>query len=150
VSKVGAWAGTPETMDEDPAFWNVPVFIRNGSELPVRVDTMDLAVQPWGYQRVLAAPEGAGEVDYYMDKRLADRHQVGFAPGTIAPGETRRMEYTCQPAHFDRPEPPMASVARVVVTDAAGYQWEVRPGRAGPARRVRQWRRRWWKHRGDL
>jgi len=42
---------------------------------------------------------------------------------------------------FERPQPPMTSISRVVITDAAGYQWEMRSGRAGPARRVRRWRR---------
>lgn len=144
--------GAPEPMEENPAFWTVPVLVRNGNELPVRVDAMDVAVQPWGYRHVLAAEEGAGEAEYYADKKLGNRNQVGFAPGTIAPGETRSMEYACPLGAFDRPQPPMASVARVVVTDAAGYQWEweMRSDRAGPARRVQRWRRWWWKRRGDL
>jgi hypothetical protein len=75
-----------------------------------------------GYQHVLAAKEGADEAEYYADKKLGDRNQVGLAPGTIAPGETRSMEYAYPLGAFDRPQPPMASVARVVVTDAAGYQ----------------------------
>jgi len=84
--------GAPEPMEENPAFWTVPVFVRNGNELPVRVEAMDVAVQPWGYRHVLAAEEGAGEAGYYADKKLGNRNQVGFAPGTIAPGETRSME----------------------------------------------------------
>ena len=55
----------------------------------------DVAVQPWGYRHVLAAKEGAGEAEYYADKKLGNRNQVGCAPGTIAPGETRSMEYAC-------------------------------------------------------
>lgn len=44
VSKVGAWIGTVEQMDEKTGSWTIPVLIRNGSELPVRVDSVDVAV----------------------------------------------------------------------------------------------------------
>ena len=44
----------------------------------------------------------------------------------------------------------MATIARVVITDAAGYQWETRSGKPGPARRGRRWRRWWWERRGAL
>jgi hypothetical protein len=51
---------------------------------------------------------------------------------------------------YTQPEVRITSVVRVVVTDAAGYQWEVRSGKAGPARRVGQGRRWWWKRHGRL
>jgi hypothetical protein len=151
VSKVGAWTGTPEQMDEKQGLWSIPVLIRNGSELPVRVDAAHLAIRQWGYQRVLAAPEGTTEVACYMDKRFGSSDQTGFVPGTIASGDTWSADCACSPeAVFDRPQPPMASVTRVVITDAAGYQWEMRSCKAGPARRVQGWRRWWWKRRGNL
>ncbi len=151
VSKVGAWASAPEQAGEEPGSWTIPVLVRNGSELPVRVNAVDLAVRPWGYDRVLAVPEGTGEVEYYMNKRLGKSDRAYIAPGTIAPGETWSTGWGYEPgAVFDQPEPPMVTVARVVITDAAGYQWEMRSGRAGPARRVQRWRRWWWKRHGDL
>jgi hypothetical protein len=150
VSKVGAWTGTAEVLGGEQGLWTIPVLIRNGSELPVLVDALDLAVRSWGYERVLAALEGTTEVDYYMAKRFGSSEPMSIAPGTIAPGETWSMDcaYTPEPA-FDRPQPPRASSTRIVITDAAGYQWENRTGKAGPARRVRRWRRWWWKRHGD-
>jgi hypothetical protein len=60
VSKAGAWAGTVEQIEGgdrgETASWTISVLIRNVSELPVRVNTVDLDVRPWGYDRVLAVP----------------------------------------------------------------------------------------------
>jgi hypothetical protein len=39
VGKVGAWADTPVQGAADPGLWTIPVLIRNGSELPVWVDS---------------------------------------------------------------------------------------------------------------
>jgi hypothetical protein len=88
VSKVGAWVETPKTIYPESDSWTVPVRVRNGSELPVRVDTIDLVIRPWGYGRVLAAPEATSEPECYMDKRFGDSDQAYFAPGTIAPEDT--------------------------------------------------------------
>jgi hypothetical protein len=154
VSKVGAWTGEPVQMgemDEEPGLWTIPVLVRNGSELPVRVDALDLDIRSWGYKRVLAAPEGTTEVDYYMEKRFDASEPAGIVPGTIAPGDTWDADCAYRPeTSFDRPQPPKASITRVVITDAAGYQWEVCSGKTGPARRVRRWRHWWWKRRGEL
>ena len=151
MGKVGGWAGAPEQEGEEAREWSIPVWVRNGSELPVRIDALDLTIRPWGYRRVLAAPEGTREFEHYADKMFGDSYQAHFAPGTIAPGDTWGAfhGYEAEPV-FEQPQPPMASIARAVISDAAGYQWEMRSGRAGPARRVRQWRRWWWKRQGDL
>jgi hypothetical protein len=60
VSKVGAWVGTVEQQNKETGSWAIPVLIRNGSELPVKVDNLDLTIQAWGYNRVLATPEITG------------------------------------------------------------------------------------------
>jgi len=149
VSKVGAWVGEPDLEDEETLTWGIPVAVRNGSELPVQVDAVNAAIRRWGYDDVLAAPEGTTKVDYYAEKRFGARDEAHLAPGTVAPGETVIVRHSYQAgAAFD--QSPMVSVTRVVITDAAGYQWEMRSGRAGPARRVRQWRRWWWKRHGSL
>jgi hypothetical protein len=57
VSKVGAWVDTVEQQNEETGSWTIPVLIRNGSELPVKVDNLDLTIRAWGHNRVLAAPE---------------------------------------------------------------------------------------------
>jgi hypothetical protein len=151
VSKVGAWTGAPTQDDQEARSWSVQVFVRNGGELPVRIDALELSLRPWGYKRVLTAPEGTGEVDYYMDKRFGDSTRAYLAPGPIGPGATWSVWHGCDAgASIDEPQPPRASVARVVITDAAGYQWEIRSDRAGPALRVRRWRRWWWKRHGGL
>lgn len=151
VAKVGAWTGPPGQDDEDASSWSVQAFVRNGSELPVRIDGLELRIRPWGYLRTLAAPEGTTEVDYYADKRFGDSKKAYLRPGTIAPGSTWSVWQDCAVgASFEYPRPPITSIARVVITDAAGYQWEFRSDKAGPARRVRQWRRWYWKRRGSL
>jgi hypothetical protein len=122
VSKVGAWAQKPTLLDKRATFWFIPVFVRNSSELPVQIDAVDAAIRPWGYERTLAAPEGATEVEYYADKRFGAISEAHFAPGTIAPGGTWDVGYTYDAeVVFDSPEPPMVSVTRVVITDAAGH-----------------------------
>ena len=88
VSKVGAWVGTVEPTGEGTGSWMIRMLIRNGSELPVGVSAVDLAIRPWGYVRVLAAPEGTGEAGYYMDKRFGRNDRDYIAPGMIAPGDT--------------------------------------------------------------
>jgi hypothetical protein len=153
VSKVGAWTGVPEPLGGILGSWTIPILVRNSSELPVRVNTVDLAVRPWGYDRVLAVPEDTSEPGYYMDKRFGKSGRTCILPGTIAPGDTwsTGWTYDYEPeADFDEPQPPMASVTRLVVTDTAGYQWEMRSDRAGPAPRVQRWRRWWWKRHGNL
>ena len=131
-----------------PPQWDLTVFIRNSSELPVLVPTLELSVRPWGYGRL--PKEGAPGSDY-AGKRLGQATPVYIAPGTIAPGQTwsREITYT-EPSTYDQPQPPMVSVARVVVTDAAGRQWEIRPYRTGPPRRVRWWLRRRWEREGNV
>jgi len=138
VSKVGLWTAAPEQTDEESGLWTIPVLIRNGSELPVRVDVVDLAIRPWGYERVLAAPEGRARSTTTC-KEVRQHDLTGFAPGTIAPGDTWSVDFPYQPETvFDRSQPPIASITRIVVTDAVGYQWDMRSGRAGPAQRVRR------------
>jgi len=99
----------------------------------------------------MAAPEGSTEVEHYADKSFGDSYRTYWAPGTIAPENTVVIRNSYEStAVFARPEPPMATIARVVITDAAGDQWETRSGKAGPARRGRRWRRWWWERRGAL
>ena len=80
--------GAPEPMEENPAFWTVPVFVRNGNELPVRIDAMDVAVQPWGTDTCWQPEKAPSRLEHYVDKVLRDRYQIDFAPGTIGPGDT--------------------------------------------------------------
>jgi hypothetical protein len=44
---------------------------------------------------------------------------------------------------FDRPQRPMVSVNLIVVTDAAGHMWEIRPSKGRPPKLVH----RWWRKR---
>jgi hypothetical protein len=86
TATAAARATWPLTLSLLPGSWKIPVLVRNGSELPVRVNSVDLVIRPWGYNRVLAAPEGTTEVDYYTDKRFGDSARTYLAPGTVAPG----------------------------------------------------------------
>ncbi len=166
MDKIGAWPAQPvrvagpatsedipEPREPEPPpglpQWNLTVFIRNSSELPVVVVALELSVRPWGYNR-LPRKEGT-QVSWYADKRFGLPGRVPIAPGTVAPGQTwsREITYTA-PSRYDEPQPPFVYVARTVVTDAAGRQWEISPHRTGPARRVRWWLRKRWERRGDV
>ena len=69
-------------------------------------------------------------------------------PGVVAPGTTwaRDLEYRQDLKAGISPQvaimgPPRVVITLVVVTDAAGRRWKIRPGRAGPARRIHRWER---------
>jgi hypothetical protein len=148
VSQIGIWADEPEPAEEGAYTWAIPVFIRNSTELPVVVNAADLSVQPWGYDDIPADDLGR---NVYASKKSGTSQPVYIAPGTIRPLSvwTGRPTYRTDDA-FDQPQPPRVTVSRVIVTDAAGRQWEVRPDRAGHPRLIRRWRRWWWKCKGDL
>jgi hypothetical protein len=146
VSKVGAWVGTVEQTGEET--WAIPALIRNGSELPIRVNAVDLAVWSVGVGRVLVGREGTNEFGYPRDTKYDRRYPAVFPPGSVVPGDTWSFEFHYPQTIPSQPEAPVAAIMRVVIGDAAGYQWEIRSTKAGPARRVRRWRRRWWILRG--
>lgn len=143
VSKVGVWTDKPHWTGEAEQWhdrwgtWVIPVLIRNGSELPVRVDAVDLTLQVYEFGRISVAADGTSKPEYFGHPK-----RVSITPGTVAPGESR-SEVCASPAEtaVDQELSLMASITRVVITDAAGYQWETRSGQKGPARRVRQLRR---------
>jgi hypothetical protein len=141
--------GEPELQDGDVLVWKVLVFIRNASELPVKVDALDLSAQSWGFVREPRRRwDEAGEHPSYSQKKFSEAEGTSFVPGTIAPGDTWSDRWMYRPSpmltyEYMQPQVPITSVVRVVVTDAAGYQWEVRSDKAGPARRVVRGRR-WW------
>lgn len=157
VGKVGAWTKPPEQVsaieqpaaERDTVEWAIQILIRNSSELPVTADTAELSVRPWGYN--LVPVEGTGGNEFLADKQFGDTDWLPFAPGTIAPGETWNViRGYRQRVVYAQPQPPMVTVSRIVITDAVGYQWEMRPRKAGPPRRVHRWRRWWWRHTGKL
>ena len=155
VSKVGAWTGTPELMDGDVLVWKIFVFVRNASELPVAVAAVDVSAQPWGYVRVHAPLDDGDEFKPSFEKKVSKSEETSLAPGTIAPGDTWSGDWRYRPSPkltyaYQQPLAPMTSVVGLVVTDAAGYQWEVRAAKPGPARRVGQGRVWRWKRHGDL
>jgi hypothetical protein len=155
VSKIGAWADTPETPHNKPigGEWAFTINVRNSSELPAAIDSAELSIRSLLYVPGPARPEGSGKADYYTEKRLGDPHVRYFAPGTIAPGDTWTELHAYRPDRrydLNLIMPPKVSVSRVVITDAAGHQWEIRSAKAGPPRRVLWWRRWWWKRHGKL
>jgi hypothetical protein len=133
ISKVGAWAGewepAPTKPDEQP--WKIPVLIRNSSELPVLVHEVKL---------------------YLILQTSAGKTVPPLVPhATIAPGRTWEgtCEYREDPGREDQ-QPVQVFIRRVTATDAAGRQWEIRPYRGGPPRRVRRRGRRWRLSRGQI
>jgi hypothetical protein len=119
---MGRGRGERSTKSDTPQQWELPVFIRNSSELPVRVWTAELTVT------------------------LPAVKKLVLTPGTIAPGKTWEGSFS-YPKDPEDPIPFVLSVDRVLLTDAAGRLWEIRPYRGGPPRRIRRWQLRWRAHR---
>jgi hypothetical protein len=129
VSKIGVWNGEAEALPTNAQRWNIPVFVRNSSELPVFLQAVTIGVQPSGRPR-------------YQPVNLPIWE-------TIAPGKTWEgaSKYPEDPKDAV-PEQPTALIDTVALIDAAGHWWEIRPYTGGAPRRVD--RRRWWRKRhGD-
>jgi hypothetical protein len=154
VSKVGAWTRIYGVFEDGerpvgrivgpwepgPEQWTVRGSIRNSSELPVVIHRVDLTVRGWGYD--LVRTDGGG--DLYGSKKFGHtRWTYMFLGQTIEPESTREesMDWHDAEGSFDRSQPPMVSIDLILVTDAAGHLWEIRPSKARPPRLVR-WRRR--------
>jgi hypothetical protein len=129
VNMIGAWTGKlgQRPIEADEREWVIRIVIRNSSDLPVYVDEAFVSIQQLG-------PDGE-----YMPSTTG----MGYKPRTIAPGDTWTAEDGYRPGGVSPDDKaPQVSITRVIITDAAGRQWEVRPYKAGPPRRVR-WLRRW-------
>jgi hypothetical protein len=150
ISKIGVWTQADDArMAPDQAQWQITLFIQNASELPVEVHVAELAIDTLGYQNVLASA-GGEPPQLYADKRTGPVKPAYFFAGTISPGQKWHGEQKYTPdGHFDTIVRPRISIIRLAITDAAGRQWEVRPYRGRPPRRVR-WRSEWPWRRGRL
>jgi hypothetical protein len=145
ISRIGVWAQSHHLDPELPA-WQMTLFIQNASELPVEVHVAELAIDTLGY-RVVLASAGGDPPRLYADKRTGPTKPAYFFPGTIPPGHRWHDEHEYSPeGDFDTVMRPRISIIQLAVTDAAGRQWDMRPYRGRPPRRVR-WRREWpWRH----
>lgn len=129
VSKVGAWAGEPEPTGETTSSWSIPVYVPNGSELPVWADTVGIDVQP-GMFITAASPAPSELVREAAAGAVHIRGgRASTSLGAVAPAETRNKQFIYD-LGVDMLRP-AAYVRRVVITDAAGYQWETRVDKPG-------------------
>lgn len=133
-------------MAPDQPEWQITLFIQNASELPVEVHVAELAIDTLGYQNVLASGDGEPP-QLYADKRTGPVKPAYFFPGTIPPGHKWHGEQKYAPdGDFSTVVRPRISIIQLGITDAAGLQWDMRPYRGRPPRRVR-WRSEWpWRH----
>jgi hypothetical protein len=148
VSKIGVWTQADDArMVPDQPEWLITLFIQNASELPVEVHMAELAIDTLGYQNVLASADGEPP-QQYADKRTRPAKAGYFFPGTIPPGHKwhGKQKYTPD-GDFDTIVRPRISIIKLAITDAAGRQWDMRPYRGRPPRRVR-WRHEWPWRRG--
>lgn len=147
ISKIGVWAQADDlrTAPGKPK-WQITMFIKNASELPVEVRIGELAIDTLGYKDVLAG-SGNQPPQLYAEKRSGPVKAAYFFPGTIAPGLTWHGDQKYTPdGDFDTIVLPRISIIQLAIADAAGREWDVRPYRGRPPRRVR-WRRAWpWRH----
>ena len=125
-----------------------PVYPERERNCPSR-STWQTYIDTLGYQNVLASAPGQPP-QLYADKRTGPAKPAYFFAGTISPGQKwhREQKYTPD-GHFDTIVRPRISIIRLAITDAAGRQWEVRPYRGRPPRRVR-WRSAVAARRGRL
>jgi hypothetical protein len=154
VSKVGGWTQIYGVFEDGerpvrrllvtvpaPEYWRVNLYLRNSSELPVVISRVELHVRDWGYD---LAPTDAGP-DRYASKRFGDTRTISMLVGaTIGPESTQddSKDWYYADGSFERPQPPMVSINLIVVTDAAGHLWEMRPSKGRPPRQVHWWRRK--------
>jgi hypothetical protein len=147
ISQIGVWAQADASADQTG--WEITLFVKNASELPVEVHLAALAIDTLGFREVLASADGAPP-QLYADKRTGPTKHAFFVPGTIAPGHKwHRTQDHAPEGDFDGVLRPRISITELAVTDAAGRQWHMRPDRGGPPRRVR-WGREWPWRRGRL
>jgi hypothetical protein len=91
VDKTAAWPEEPSRLEkvQDELWWSVPLRVRNSSELPVFVNSVDVKVGPWGYNAVLALPEGESELPGMYAQKVRGAVFLSYAqPGVVAPGAT--------------------------------------------------------------
>jgi hypothetical protein len=147
ISKIGVWAQADDArMASERPTWQITLFIQNASELPVVVHVAELAIDTLGYKNVLASIGGESP-QLLADKRTGPATPSYFFPGTIPPGHKWHGETKYSPdGDIDMPLWPRISIIQLAITDAAMRQWDMRPNRGRPPRRVR-WRREWpWRH----
>jgi hypothetical protein len=135
VSKIGIWTDADDArIDPDDPGWEITLFIRNASELPVEVHGVELAVVTVGYPK-----PGSQAKRPWLTEIAGPASSVYYEPGTIPPGHKwHGMENCPQKGDFGEVLRPRTSIIRLAVTDAAGLHWDVRPYRGRPARRVRR------------
>jgi hypothetical protein len=162
VSKIGGWTQVygvfkdhellvPQNMiaastpDGYPTGWKVSLSLRNGSELPVVVNRVEMYVRRGGPE-LLNDRTLAGLMPYASKRsRETEKPFQLFIGETFEPESTREstpMPWPLPGGSFDRSFPPKVSINLIVVTDAAGHLWEVRPTRGRPPKLVHWWRRR--------
>jgi hypothetical protein len=147
ISLIGAWYHIEDArMVPDQPAWQIALFIRNASKLPVDVTFAELAIDTLGYKNVLASA-GGEPPQLYADKRTGPTTPARFFPRIIRPGQTWRGEHKYAPdGDFDTVKEPRINFVKISITDAAGRQWDIRPYSGRPPRRV-HWRREWpWRH----
>lgn len=156
VGKVGAWTrisaefadgesrpATQRTIDgPQPVSWKVNLVVRNSSELPVVIHGVDLHVTPQGLNFFSPEEEarGNGLISSGDIISLSTFNGVIIEPESIHEREALDLRASDFPS--DRPWPPKTSVDLILVTDAAGQFWQMRPTKGRPPRRVFRWSRK--------
>jgi hypothetical protein len=147
ISKVGVWTSTVLLEDEPPPdepTWVATLFIRNASELPIQVHLAELAITEWGSKWIRARAPGE-PLRVRADEQTEITQPAFYFPRAIPPGHTWEGTYTGTSQNAGHtPMEPQISIIQIAITDAAGRQWDMRPYRGRPPRRIRwrEWRTR--------
>jgi hypothetical protein len=150
ISKIGVWAQADHVrIASERAMWQITLFVKNASELPIEVHVAELAIDTLGYKNVRGSAAG-GPPQTYADKRTGPTKPAYFFPGTVPPGHKWHGEQEYTPVgDFDRIEQIRIGIFQLAITDAAGLQWDVRPSLGRTPRRIR-WQREWPWRRGTM
>lgn len=142
ISNIGVWtkahnAGTSANWPQ----WQIALFIRNASELPVVVQAARLEIDPSG-NKYASSGRNYKRIFQYTDMPAS---RAIFIPGTIPPGDTWQGKHMwVSKDNFGPDFQPWIGILEVKITDAAGRRWYIRPYLGRPPRRVR-WQRGPWR-----
>jgi hypothetical protein len=145
IDLVGIWADSPVTA---LGVASVRLNIRNGSELPIKVEELAFALR----SKWELPPVQLGEVEgLYFNLHMGTPCQFLIGDiGRVSPHETWSKEYKADLAAVAPKDSRSlyhvwCEVERAGLVDDAGLRWWVYPGRTGRAKRVRGDFIRKWK-----
>jgi hypothetical protein len=152
VDQLATWAeASPLALEliEGQPFWvNARVFLRNASKLPIEIVHVGVNVQSTWLVPDHEQPETTN-VEVWKDRQGTQKSAFFFGRFRLAPDDTHIQSHQLDLSDDVPPESVGIWPAQglrcdfrtILVTDNAGRRWRIRPGRGGPAKRLRWYSR---------